>query len=281
MKQNNISFDSYFGRVIDPTCYRFIETVNNAINNQTDIISQIKTSIFNEIKKCVDRLEPQNKNNYKQYIYIIFMKLLKDILNAKTPIKQIFSPTTHHDYLLLKSYLLPLLDIMTEIMKVPEYHMFGYEYLLNFNETTYPWVYIVENENDYSCGIKRVNSVDFGKYLMDNQLCFNLSGALFKTHENHTGILNHFLTERLALRKQYKTKRDTFPVGCAEYQFFDRRQLSMKINANSSYGLTGMSSFLFSNRQLAMSTTLSGRLCLKISQACGELYLNNLEKELL
>jgi DNA polymerase elongation subunit (family B) len=53
----------------------------------------------------------------------------------------------------------------------------------------------------------------------------------------------------------------------------------MKINANSSYGLTGMSNFLFSNRQLAMSTTLSGRLCLKISQACGELYLKQLEEK--
>jgi hypothetical protein len=40
-----------------------------------------------------------------------------------------------------------------------------------------------------------------------------------------------------------------------------------------------MSNFLFSNRQLAMSTTLSGRLCLKISQACGELYLKQLEEK--
>jgi len=174
-----------------------------------------------------------------------------------------------------------LLDLLTEIKKLPEYHIFAYDYILNFDIETNKFVYILENENEYTCQVKEVKTNQFEQYLIDNQLSFNLSGALFKTHEAKKGILNNFLTERLALRSEYKTKRDTFPVGCNEYQFFDRRQLAMKINANSSYGLTGMSSFLFSNKQLAQSTTLSGRLCLKISQACGEIYLNNLEKELM
>jgi len=279
MLQNNISFDSYFGRVLDPTCYTFINTLIE--NKDKNLISNIKTNICTSIKTHVDRLKPQNKNDYKQYLYYMFMQLLTDVLNSKVPINTIFQPKTHKHYLLLKSYLLPLLDIIVDIKKIPEYHEFAYEYIINFNEVKYPYVYVLENDNEYTCRVIKIPSSQFNSYLKTNELCFNLAGALFKTHENKTGTLNHFLTERLKLRKEYKTKRDTFPVGSADYQFYDRRQLAMKINANSSYGLTGMSSFLFSNKQLAMSTTLSGRLCLKISQACGELYLNNLEKELL
>ncbi len=46
---------------------------------------------------------------------------------------------------------------------------------------------------------------------------------------------------------------------------------------NINDGLTGMAGFRFSNKWLAKSTTISGRLALKVSQICGELYLDDLQ----
>jgi hypothetical protein len=279
MMQNNISFDSYYGRVLDPECYIFINMLNSILGTNEEINPGLKTSIMIEIKKFVKRLAPQNMNDYNQYVYYMFMYLLNKLKQINIPLKIIFEGNSHKLQLILKSYLVPLLDLMVEIKKIPEYHTFAYEYLLNNNIETNKSVFILENENEYNSRIINIPTINFKKYLTDNNISFNLSGALFYTHEHKFGILNNFLTDRLGLRKSYKTKRDTYTVGSSDYQFYDRRQLAMKINANSSYGLTGMSNFLFSNRQLAMSTTLSGRLCLKISQACGELYLKQLEEK--
>ncbi len=281
MLQNNISFDTYYGRVIDPESYIFINMLNNLLGSNEQIPPSIKTSIMIEIKKFVkDRLKPANMNNYIQWVYYMFMYLLTTLKKINKPLNTIFKANTHKDQLILKSYLIPLIDLLIEIKKIPEYHTFAYNYLLNDDISNNDSIYIIENENEYTCQIINIPSNKFNNYIKEKNLCFNISGAMFYTHENKLGLLNKFLNERLNMRKQYKKKRDTFQVGSIEYQFYDKRQLAMKINANSSYGLTGMSGFLFSNKQLAMSTTLSGRLCLKISQACGELYLNQLEKEI-
>ena len=108
-----------------------------------------------------------------------------------------------------------------------------------------------------------------------NNVSMNIAGTLLYTHEFKTGLYNAFLTEILALRKTYKDKRDTYPEGSEEYQFYDMRQLATKIVANTTYGLMGQSTFRYSNKWVAKTITVNGRLTLKISQICGELFLKN------
>ena len=79
------------------------------------------------------------------------------------------------------------------------------------------------------------------------------------------------------LRNQYEKKRDTFDEDSDEYAFFDMRQNAIKITSNTTYGLFGMGTFRFSNKQLAKAITTQGRLTLKVAQIISDLYLNTLK----
>lgn len=277
MLRNNISFDTYYGRVIDPVCHNFIKFLKAHMGQNKRMSSSLKTQVFGNIKKAVDRISPQNKNNYKQYLYFMFMSLLNKVMSTNKTFDEVTKPSSISDMLLLKGQLIQLLDLVVEINKEPEYHTFAYEYIINHVDETGSPIYVIQNENEPSCRIVNLPDGSFGKFLKDNQLSFNLSGALFYRSDYKLGLLNHFLNERLAMRKRYRDQRDQFEPGTYEHQFYDRNQLSCKVNINSSYGLTGMSTFQFSNKQLAASITLSGRLALKCSQAIGELYLKSIE----
>jgi len=279
MLQHNISFDTYYGRIIDPVSYKFIKFLKDVIGKNKKLPSSLKTQVFGNIKNAVDRIQPQNKNDYKQYLYFMFMSLLDKLIITGKTFDEICKPSNMSDMILLKSYLIPLIDVVVEINKVPEYNTFSYEYIINHVDKIGESIYIIQNENEPNCNVVNLPDGSMEKFLKDNQLSINLSGALFYRNDYKFGILNQFLKERLFMRKKYKDKRDEFKPGSDEYQFYDRRQLSCKVNINSSYGLTGMSSFLFSNKQLAASTTLSGRIALKCSQAIGEMYLKSIEEK--
>lgn len=278
MQQYNISFDTYYGRVIDPVCYKFMTYLDNILGKNNPIDTRVKNDIFSEIKKYADRISPQNKNDYKQYCYFMFMYLLNKVNNTKMTLKDILKPKSTDDMLLLKMYLLPLLDLFVEIKKPAEYHTFAYEHIVNLKDHE-GGIYIIQNENEPYINVMNMPGKGFYDYLVKNELSFSLSGALFYKKSYKTGILNQFLVDRLKMRKYYKNKRDECSVGTDDYKFYDRTQLATKINVNSSYGLTGLSSFQFSNKQLAASTTLGGRLALKTAQYFGEIYLNKISKE--
>lgn len=281
--QYNISFDAYFGRIIDPISYKLFENhIIPICGTNTPIANGLHTTIFTTVKNYVDnKLHPQNKNDYIQKMYYIIMNCFNKLKQFNIPINNLFNPTNSKEYIVLKLYLLPLLDLWTDAHpKGEEFNTFSYEYLLNNeipNEIDH--IYIIQNANEFNMNIIKLNVQNFADYLKQNGLCLNLSGALFYNHETKSGIMNEFLKERLEMRKQYKSDMKNHDYGSEMYKLRNRQQLTMKVNANSSYGLTGMSGFRFSNRYLAKSTTISGRLALKISQICAEIYLRNLDGE--
>lgn len=280
MKQNNISFDTYFGKIIDPNCHKIINLLNSILGTPKQIPEGLNDNIFDLIQKYVEKLEPQNKKEYAQNMYYIIMNCLYKLKSINKSLSKLFNPETLNDYLTLRLYLIPFLDLFDDIHPEGlEVNTFSYEYIINDNFNS-DFIYILENDYSPKMKITKIDSSKFIDYIKDNGLCLNISGSLFYNHETKDGIMNKFITERMSLRKTYKNKRDQFEEESLQYEFYDRRQHAMKININSSYGLTGMSTFRFSNRQLAKSTTLSGKLCLKIAQMCGELYLNDMEKQL-
>ena len=274
MMQNNISFDSFYGRIVDPLCYSILSHLTSVLGTNDGYAQGLHNKIFDCVKKYVDKLEPQNKNDYKQAMYFIIMDCLLKLKLANRPVKALFNPETKRDYILLKRYMIPFLDLITEVSESgEEYNTFAYEHILNNRCPNIDKLLVIENANDPSIKVIEIDPTTFKDYLVTNDLCFNIAGVLFYTHEKRRGVVNNFLIDRLAMRKQYKTERNQYEESSEDYKFNDRRQLACKVNANSSYGLTGMSGFRFSNKWLAKSTTLSGKLCLKIAQACGELYL--------
>src|SRR6056297_634806 len=115
MLQHNISFDTYYGRIIDPVSYKFIKFLKDVIGKNKQFPSSLKTQVFGNIKKAVDRISPQNKNDYKQYMYFIFMSLLNKLIKTNKTFDEITKPSSMSDMILLKGYLIPLLDLVVEI----------------------------------------------------------------------------------------------------------------------------------------------------------------------
>ena len=174
------------------------------------------------------------------------------------------------------------MDIISEIHENShECNSFSYEYIINWRIPKLDNILIVCNENSPYINVKEIPTDKFEKFITDNKLIHNLSGALFYRQDYKKGVIYDFLVNRLDMRKEYKRLRDEVgDINSEEYKFNDRRNNACKINANSSYGLTGMADFRFSNKMLAKSTTVTGRFILKLAQAIGENYLNEVEKEI-
>jgi len=269
-----------FGRVIDPVCYEFLRLIDKHIGTGVPFPPGLYNKFLEYSKNYAKRIGPQNKGEYTQYVYFILAYLATKLIKANIHIRKLLSPEIREHYILLKLYLLPLIDLLTEVHdKSEEYNTFAHDYLLN-EKTNIHHVWIIENINEPTIKINRVLVSDFPNYLINNNISFNLAGTLLYKHEHKLGVFAGFLRDILQLRGTYKDKRDTFAVGSDEYGFYEMRQLATKVTANSTYGLQGQSVFRYSDKWVAKTITINGRLTLKISQICGELFLRQ-QKELM
>ena len=77
MIQNNISFDSFYGRIIDPLCYKLLE--NNLMTTigipDKKLAPGLHDIFFDLIGKYVTNIEPLNKSEYTQIIYFIIFSM--------------------------------------------------------------------------------------------------------------------------------------------------------------------------------------------------------------
>jgi hypothetical protein len=275
MLQYNISFDSIFGRVIDPVCYEFLHILNKNIGTGVPFKPGLFDKLLSLSKSYVQKLSPQNKGEYTQYVYYMLSHLVTKLSEKNIHISKLMKPEIREHYIYLRMYLIPLIDLITEIHdKSEEYNTFAHDYLLNGNSNV-QHIWIIEDVAEPNVRINRVLVPEFQQYLTDNNLTFNLAGTLLYTHEHKPGLYSAFLKNILELRGSYKNKRDTFKEGSDEYKFYDMRQLATKVVANSTYGLMGQSTFRYSDKWVAKTITVNGRLTLKISQICGEMFLNN------
>ena len=277
MLQYNISFDSIFGRIIDPICYQFLALLDKHIATGVPFPPGMNNKFLEYSKSYVNKLGPQNKGEYIQNTYYILSHLTNILIKKNVPIVKLMKPEIREHYIILKLYLLPLIDLLTEIHeKAEEYNTFCHDYLLN-GKTNIHHIFVIEDINEPNIKINRILVSELDQYLKKNNISINLAGTLLYTHEHKLGIFTGFLTEILRLRNSYKEKRDTFDPRSDEYAFWNMRQLAAKVTANSTYGLMGMSNFRYSNKWIAKTITVNGRLTLKISQMCGEMYLQNMQ----
>ena len=280
IRQNNISFNTFFGKIIDPTTYKFINLLIDCMDNGKKLPPQIYSQIGDFSKKYARRSKAQNMGKTTQIVYFITVYLIHKLINSKRRLTDIFNNSCQEEYIILKNYFITLIDLITDIVdKSKEYNTFAYNYLLN-NEFNSDYVYIIENINEPNICIKKILSENIDQYLKSNNVCLSLSGCLFYTHEKEIGLFSDFLKTMKSKRNEYKAKRNTFKEGSEDYIKYDRMQLAVKILMNTTYGLFGLSSYRYSHKELAKAITIQGRLALKISQIVGESVLQQIEHEL-
>ena len=279
--QLNISFDTFFGKIIDPITYNFLAHLEPPLKAKIGIPQQIYSNIYEFVVKFVDRLKPQNKGEYVQNYYLILAYLLKKISDSKRTIQQLFNQDTVEDYLILKRYLLPAIDLFDDIHpKSKEYNSFCNEYLINNSlPTDIKQLFIIENILQPSLRVKQILTKDFEEYLRSNNLMLSLSGCLFVKHEVKKGLFIEFLKNLKELRNSYEAEMKKHSKDSVEYSFYNMRQKAVKVTMNTTYGLFGQSTYRFSNKHLAKAITTQGRLSLKATQLIADLYLENLQNQ--
>ena len=279
--QLNISFDTFFGKIIDPITYNFLAHIEPPLNAKIGIPQQIYSNIYEFVVKFVDRLKPQNKGEYVQNYYLILAYLLKKISDSKRTIQQLFNQDTVEDYLILKRYLLPAIDLFDDIHpKSKEYNSFCNEYLINNSlPVDVKQLFIIENILQPSLRVKKILTKDFEEYLRSNNVMLSLSGCLFVKHEVKKGLFIEFLKNLKELRNSYEAEMKKHSKDSVEYSFYNMRQKAVKVTMNTTYGLFGQSTYRFSNKHLAKAITTQGRLSLKATQLIADLYLENLQNQ--
>lgn len=277
--QLNISFDTFFGKIIDPLTYKFLAMLDKPLTAKMPIPQNIYSQLYEMIVKYVDKLKPQNKGDYVQNYYIIMAYLIKKISDHKKSLDQLFNQNAIDDYIILKRYFLPMIDMFDDIHpNSKEYNSFCHEYLINDSlPKDFEYLYIIENILKPSIKVVKIPIKSFENYLKQNNLILALSGCLFLKHETKKGLFIDFLKNLKDMRNQYEKQRDQFKKGSDEYNFYDMRQKAIKVTSNTTYGLFGQSTYRFSNKHLAKSITTQGRLSLKVAQIIAEMYLECLK----
>jgi len=277
--QQNIGFDTFFGYVIDPICYKSLEFYLNCVKTKK-IPQQFYSSLVESCRRWAknpDRQEPIAKRLVKSY-YTVAGLLIKAV-ESNISDTNILQPKTYKEYLHTKHNFLIFLDIIQLIHpQYREYNHFVYDWLINNDISQYDYIYIVQNYNDPKLSITKIKTKDFDSYIRENNLIITLSGALFYRHDYHLSLFYNFLDEAGQLRAKYKKARNQSDPYSYEYLINDIRQGSVKVAMNTSYGLYGLSTFRYSNKFLANAITTQGRLMLKIAQEIGDKYLRNLEQ---
>lgn len=130
---------------------------------------------------------------------------------------------------------------------------------------------------------------EFKKLISDNNLSVASNGVMYKKPtrtvvdgvEKVTGIgvipsiLIKWFDERKALRKLAKKCADE--KNWEQYEFYDQRQKIQKILLNSSYGVLGLATFRFFDKDNASAVTLTGQTIIKTAgKAVNQFYKSEL-----
>jgi DNA polymerase elongation subunit (family B) len=273
--QYNISFDSYRARILSTCTYKTIELLNNVLG-KTNFPDALSSSLF---KMCVDYVNNKDITKKAQTItelYYIMMHLFETLYKSNLPLSDITNPKTDFSCILLKTYLIPLLDIINLIHPANnDYIQFVYDYIFmdpDKLKNTYQYLYIIHNINSPKINIQQHSLNETLQFIKSYIL--TLAGTLFTKHEDQTGLFTDFLNQTGNLRKIYQRKMLEFHEDSEEYHFNDSRQKSIKVVRNTSYGLYGMSGFRYSDNWLAQSITNQAMLTTKTAQYLAEKHLD-------
>jgi DNA polymerase elongation subunit (family B) len=274
IEQSNIGFDTYKGRTISPLTYKIIEHLGKTLGQQSLDI-RLSNKIWPLVKTFIDNSNITPKSQAKIQWYYLANKFLKTLYDSGLGLKQILKPTNDKESILLIKYLIPFLDLWNNIHPDrKEYNHFVYDHIFDTPQNVkenYPFIYVIKDINSPAMYIEKLSIENTLKFV--NQYSLTVTGCCFTKHEDYLGLFTETLKNLATMRKEYKGKMFKFPKGSEEFDFWNSRQLSVKICSNSIYGIMGLKTFRYSDHNLAQSVTTQGRLAIKLAQHLTEEHL--------
>lgn len=273
--QSNISFDSYRARIIPPVCHTTLKLLEAVLGTGQQYPPELISSINKMAVDYVQREDTSQKEQTASTIFYTMLALFDMLYRANLPLSRIFNPTNTKESILLKTVLVPLLDIMNTVHPNSEKHnTFAYDYLMLENHdliAKYPDAFVLYNPNESNAYIQKLPTGQVIEEIKKNII--TLSGTLFAKHNEKIGLFADFLLRMQNMRNEYRAKLKEYPKDSLEYEFNNNRQKSVKVVMNTTYGLYGLSSFRYSNHWLARSITNNGIFTNKIAQWIAEDHL--------
>jgi DNA polymerase elongation subunit (family B) len=107
------------------------------------------------------------------------------------------------------------------------------------------------------------------------------TGTLFNRHDDKLSVQTKFITTFMKLRKQIqKRAAEVFEQGQIELsEELERSQLAIKILLNSiSYGISILPSYVFNDKNIANTITITGRFMIKFAQYHVDKHIHDLIK---
>jgi DNA polymerase elongation subunit (family B) len=278
IRQFNIGFDTYQSRIISPLSYKTLAILEEFIGIKP-LPSNLFQNIYSIVDEYIEREGASNKTKAKNKLFYIISHHIYILAEKNIKLENLYKPSSIQEIILLKHYLIPLIDLIDMIhTKHESYNEFVYDYIFdpfsNIKEK-YKLLYLINNAGNSNLYIEKLNVDDLLDKLKN--LVIAINGACYLKHEIKTGIFVNFLNEMSQLRKSYRKLASEFSKGTEKYNFYNTRQLSIKVLMNSAYGVLGLKTFRYSNNHLAQSITSSGKLTIKLAQYLTDKYLSELE----
>jgi DNA polymerase elongation subunit (family B) len=232
--QSNISFDSYYGRIIPVCTYKTLELLEHTIG-KSKLPDQLYINIQTMVFSYVDKNNIDKKKETAAILYYIIIYLFNKLQTVNIPLNRIFTPSTTQESIVLKSILIPLLDLINLIHPDnPKHNKFMYDYyFMDQSELLkkYQTLYILHNAGESNLNICKYD-INSGIEQIKNY-CSTLAGTLFLKHSDRIGLFANFLINMGNMRREYKDKRDLAKNNAYEYNLNDSRQKSVKIIMNT------------------------------------------------
>jgi DNA polymerase elongation subunit (family B) len=272
--ESNIGFDTFKLRVINPLTYKLLQQLEAHIGIKP-IPQILYTSLFTLVENYADNKKIASKLKFKKACYYTIAFLINKLAQFNIPLSKIYNPSNDIESYALAFYLVPIIDILNNIHPEKEaYNHFLYEYLFGKFEDLpkkYPIVYVLNNCNDSNIEVLKLTCAEAIDLIQKYSI--TVAGPCFLKHEDKIGLFSNMLINMDEMRTNFRNQLKLYEPYSAEFEFFNRRQNSVKVVSNSNYGVMGLSSFRYSNFWIAQAITTQGRLTIKIAQHLTENYL--------
>jgi DNA polymerase elongation subunit (family B) len=282
IKMYNMEYSTYKAKLYNSTIYNFIDILRKFINNEDSSLTV--ESIVNSLQKYLLQYLKEHTTSYNDYYkkntsYIT--EMLKSLKNSGLSFEDIIS---NKNYYLLKTKLIPLLEIV-ELILSNEYNEIIYDYLFMdedkfLNKYKNTKFYLLENPTDSYSQIKILTLDE----LLENYLkkyIVTITGCLFIKHSEKTGYIIQLINKLMKERKQLKSKLKELDPNSKDYELLYRAQLSIKVLLNSLYGIYGLTTYRYNEKNIANTITISGRVLIKTAQYVADKTIQEFKNKIL
>jgi len=282
IKMYNMEYSTYKAKLYNNTIYGFINVLRKFINNEDKTLTT--DIIVNAIQKQLLQYLKNHTTSYKNYYkknMLYITNIIETLKNSGFTFEEIIS---NKNYYLLKTKLVPLLEIV-ELILSDEYNNIIYDYLfMEYTDFVEKYrninFYLLDSPTDSYSQLKILSFEELiDEYL--KKYIITITGCLFIKHSEKTGYIIQLINKLMKERKQLKNKLKEIDPNTKEYELMYRTQLSIKVLLNSLYGIYGLTTYRYNEKNIANAITISGRVLIKTAQYVADRTIQEFKNNVL